>query len=371
MLLARREASRRAVSRNSPDIPRIALRFRGGLGDHIIGARFLRDLQAEAGAFEFDVFTERTQLTQWLLGDFPGLGNCYPAGLWKNAHRYYPLAAEINQLFSPIYRAAHWDTIGRVYPRLEKICKSTRTFLDEMQVCIQHQPYLDGHLARVARFMNSNRLNLMQTVCGLKCLGHELPLKLAPNALKKFGVEGRPYITAGNGVDEEFEWSAPATKLYPYFDDVLAKLKNRFPTLSLIQVGANNSIPLRNVDACLVNKTSLEEVGALIKHAILHLDSEGGLVHLASCVGTRSCVIFGPTSKEYFGYADNLNIGPATCGDCFWTSKHWLKNCVRGFEKPRCLYELTPDFVCESVEPYIIQELSVGTVGTKITEEIA
>ena len=74
-----------------------------------------------------------------------------------------------------------------------------------------------------------------------------------------------------------------------------------------------------------------------LRGAIFHLDNEGGLVHLASAMGTRSCVVFGPTSSRYFGYPGNVNVDPGFCGGCWWITETWMNHCPRGFATARCM----------------------------------
>jgi hypothetical protein len=331
--------------------PRIAIRLRGGIGDHIVGARFLRDLQAAAGHFDFDVYTPRIPVASWLLSNFPGYKSCYyDQYLWRAAHRDYPLALEVNQLFLPVFETADWIVISRRFPKLAEICHRACEQLEALEPCARYHPFLDGHLARVAVFMGAARYNFLHKLCGIEYGGDRLSLKIDECAAAKFGLAGKRYITISNGFDAFFNSRTErATKVYPHSESLARLIKSRFPELTIVQIGSDTSVPLPPADLNLINSTSLSEAAALLKHAEVHIDSEGGLVHIAACVGTKSCVLFGPTGPDYFGYPGNINIGPATCGNCYWINSTWMNGCIKGFDKPACLDQLAPAGILEHI----------------------
>lgn len=351
--------------------PCLGIRTRGGLGDHIVGARFLRDLQAEVGYFKFDLFTPSTEIGRWLFSSFPGFRNCYcDQYLWRRAHQYYPLALEINQLFVPAFKTADWSEVGHHYPKLLEICFVVEKQLEPLEACSRYHPFLDGHLSRVAVFMGARRHNFMHKLCGIQYRGDRLNVKAEEGAIRKFGLLNQRFITISNGFDAVFNHrTSRPTKVYPHFGEVIKSVKDTFPTLKIVQVGSQTSVPLEYVDLNLISSTSLMEVTSLIRNAELHIDNEGGLVHVAGCVGTTCCVLFGPTDASYFGYEMNLNVGPAICGNCYWITKEWMNSCVRGYETPRCLSELSPAQVYERIHPCLSKKFMRGAVGLVASAE--
>jgi 2-polyprenyl-3-methyl-5-hydroxy-6-metoxy-1,4-benzoquinol methylase len=87
----------------------------------------------------------------------------------------------------------------------------------------------------------------------------------------------------------------------------------------------------------------------VIKHAACHLDTEGGLVHLARAVNRRSVVMFGPTPQGFFGYPHNNNLAPAKCGDCWWVTPTWLVDCPRRTAGPLCMASHSADLISKQV----------------------
>jgi ADP-heptose:LPS heptosyltransferase len=116
-----------------------------------------------------------------------------------------------------------------------------------------------------------------------------------------------------------------------------------------VQLGSSSSIPISGVDINLIDKTTIEEAAGLIKHALLHIDNEGGLVHVARCLGVRSCVVFGPTPAEYFGYPENINFRPLECGGCWWINETWMDQCPRGFDIPKCMESHLPATIASAI----------------------
>ena len=75
----------------------------------------------------------------------------------------------------------------------------------------------------------------------------------------------------------------------------------------------------------------------MIKHSLCHIDTEGGLVHLANAVHTRCVVLFGPTPVEFFGYPQNINLEPSGCKACWFATQNWLIECPRHTSGPECM----------------------------------
>jgi ADP-heptose:LPS heptosyltransferase len=130
-------------------------------------------------------------------------------------------------------------------------------------------------------------------------------------------------------------------------------LRAQSPGLRFVQLGSRTSEPLLSVDVDLVGRTTLPEAAAIIASSILHIDNEGGLVHLARSLGVVSVVVFGPTPAAYFGYPANINIEPPFCGGCWWINQTWMDHCPRGFVEARCMSEQSPESVATRATTYL------------------
>src|ERR1700688_258420 len=174
-------------------------------------------------------------------------------------------------------------------------------------------------------------------------------------------AHGRKYVTVHNGVDNDslrnlaFDNAVQPTKLLPMaiWKEVVGKLKSAGVTT--VQLGQREDILIQGVDYDLRGKTTLLEAAAVLKYAACHLDTEGGLVHLARGGHSRSIVLFCPTSVRFFGYPQNINLVPAVCGNCWWTTPEWLKECPRHTVGPECMTGHSADTIVENALAIIAQ----------------
>lgn len=179
---------------------------------------------------------------------------------------------------------------------------------------------------------------------GIDYAGDQLAIGSDDTALERFGLTGRNFVTVHNGFDTNFVIAGQrATKCYPHFAEVATGLKAARPDLIVVQIGTTTSDPMPGVDLNLIGQTSLREVAGLLRATALHLDNEGGLVHLAACYGRRSLVVFGPTPSDYFGYPHNINVDPVRCGGCWWIDELWMDRCPRGMAQPECMFTQPPE----------------------------
>src|SRR5262249_42323213 len=144
-----------------------------------------------------------------------------------------------------------------------------------------------------------------------------------------------------------------STKKYPHSAQLAALLHTRFPGLAIVQIGARETSTPISAEFDLTGKTTLGEAAEIIRRAALHIDNEGGLTHIARCLGITCCVIFGSTPVDYFGYPANINMRPPFCGGCYWSTPEWMVECPRGFAEARCMSEQPPEAVLEAVTPFL------------------
>ena len=353
----------------------IALLVTGSLGDHIAAGRYVRDLATYASPFVFDVYSSRPAAARWLFSAFPTCRACYDeATSWDENRRNYKLGLWINQFVS--IDRDNYDPAGlrAANTALADVAKTIDNAEAQYDLFITTSPRTDGLLARRASFLGVGRNRISHTISGLAYGGDEFDMGRLAGVLERFDLDKRRYVTVHSGLDLDYSFlpntvSAPSpdrsTRAYQGFDKVVALLKAEFRELTVVQLGGQSSQPIPRADMHLMNRTSLGESAELLRGAMLHLDSEGGLVHLAAAVGTKCCVVFGPTPVDYLAYKDNINLPPPVCGDCWWVTDDWQSNCPRGLAKPQCLSERTPDSIVEAARPAIQLGLSAGKRGLR------
>lgn len=191
---------------------------------------------------------------------------------------------------------------------------------------------------------------------------YKIPIQNEEKTLKKLNLENSKFITIQRSVSASYN-NSTNNKLWPkeYYQDLIYKLKELFPNYKFVQIGANNknfNTNFTGIDKNLQGKTSLEEIKVILKHSSLHIDIEGGLVHLRHALnGGPSIVLFGPTSQNIYGYSENLNLRTNACRKpCEWITNDWMTHCPRKIDKNICMKSLTPDFVFNEIKNFIEQK---------------
>jgi Glycosyltransferase family 9 (heptosyltransferase) len=339
---------------------RIAIAITGGVGDFIVAARFLRDLIAHTGPLSFDVFSSSPARAKWVFGTISGNTNNYHDILFGQLKQEYALALRLNQFAIVYEESVKWRDVkshDRLVGVVANLVKS-RSMIDPF---IDRHPYMDNFLAQVAVFYDQPRHTFLHFLAKIPYGGDRLELSVSDACLRRCNLRPRTYVTIHNGFDPGFVISGKrATKCYMQFDEVVKHLRELFPELLFVQIGAETSEVLSECDMNLIGKTTLPEAAELLQNALIHLDNESGLVHLASCLGTRAAVVFGPTPSDYFHYKSNVAIEPVVCGNCWWITRTWMDACAKGFPEPRCMTEQQPASVA-SAAAALISEVR-GTV---------
>jgi Glycosyltransferase family 9 (heptosyltransferase) len=328
--------------------PLIAIKITGGIGDLIVIARYIRDLLAESEPFRFDIYCNSITV-KWVFHNVPELRSVYSEFLFERLKHEYPLALWISQFVLFYGETANWGLL-REHKKLVEVLQNISRSRRGIEPLIAAHPYLDGYLAQKAVYSNCRRANFLHKMSKVQYGGDKLELLVAENVLEQYGLRAKQYLTIHNGFDPAFVITAKAaTKCYHQFGEVVRLLKAEHREVKIVQLGSSSSIPISGVDINLIDKTTIEEAAGLIKHALLHIDNEGGLVHVARCLGVRSCVVFGPTPAEYFGYPENINFRPLECGGCWWINETWMDQCPRGFDIPKCMESHLPATIASAI----------------------
>ena len=160
------------------------------------------------------------------------------------------------------------------------------------------------------------------------------------------------YITVnyGNGDSESSEgiakcWSKES------FESLIRDFRNKYPNTSIIQLGGKNAYRLKGADQFVLGE-DFRFVLHTLKNSLLHIDIEGGLVHIASQLGTKCIVLFGPTVPDYYGYEENINIRSGDCREC-WGLYSNVNRCARDMKEPICMKRITPEMVSAKIDEYM------------------
>jgi len=161
------------------------------------------------------------------------------------------------------------------------------------------------------------------------------------------------YITINYGNGSSAQKMTAVAKEWPleYFHEFVRLFKKTYPSIKVVQLGTKNAFKVTAADNYIFGE-SLELAKYVLKNALFHLDIEGGLVHLATQLGTKCIVLFGPTPVQFFGYKQNVNIVFEKCNGCYCLYDD-INQCARNLKEPECMYSITPEIVMEAVESIV------------------
>lgn len=336
----------------------IALRYGSALGDAIIAKKFYEAVVSFAPGCLADIYTPYgSKNIKAVYTGAEGIFNIIDdAGvLYEQNKSKYMMALSVTNLV----RIDSFDTV-----KCEQVSAKFKNFVDNMSKKIQKYGLRLGE--GCDRFLHYRRTAFLGQNCYtgynqfsdyLNIQDTKVTIPLMPVS-EVFELPPMPYVTVnyGNGSAK------------PGFDKVIAKqwpfdhvevfvqlLKKQYPQLKVVQIGMKDAPKIADADVYCLGR-SLETVKRVLQGAVLHVDSEGGLVHLATQLGTKCAVMFGPTPVSYFGYSQNINIVSPQCTGCYGLYED-INSCARKQGESDCMKAITPELVLQAVNSYLCQKL--------------
>ena len=334
----------------------IAFNIGGGFGDDLIFANYLYCLKKKYNGIKliFDVFFSLGYKLSSDIFEEGDLCRKIYEGTEKLQRSYYDCA-----IWFCRYPKVEWvseDKIKRLSPELFNYLTRCQNNYQNNRYLFDNSPELDGYSAQYCILKGKTRIQQpdFDDTLGIK-KDFDYPMFIRGNQFKFLednGIDGK-FITIHRGNDTTY--SGDAVKLWPLssFNILVKELKKRYPGYLIVQIGVSRDRcpEIDNIDVDLVGKTNMNDVKCLLKYASLHIDSEGGFIHLRKILkGGPSVVFFGPTDMRFYGYDDNINIKGDGCDTpCEWVTKNWMTVCPRGYGKPPCMYSIEPIYVIDTI----------------------
>ena len=330
-----------------------AVRLTGGIGDIIIHRRFLEKIAERCPNSDFYIFCAVPKQGRWVFGNVPYVKAISPLEVFPGfQRRYADIVLHMHTFAFFDEQHCNFGKIQSLDPFLLEMFSSAREKRKSWDQFIESHPSLDGAFARQAVVLGFNRYNFISHLLDIPvpefALNLPTDMSRADKLEKKFGS----FITINTGFDNYYIiGTRTATKCYPkeYWERLAVLLKTKYPDLRIVQLGNKTGQHISGVDADLSGKTTLAECAGILKMSRLHIDIEGGLVHICASIGTRCITLFGPTSVEYFGYPQNIKLRDDGCPDCWWSTQTWMECCPRKYPRPECMYKLMPEKVLDAV----------------------
>lgn len=327
------------------DKNKIAVAFEagGGIGDIIRASAIIHRFSTLYPKVCFDVFINNTETGEFVFGESKNVRAIYPEHMLILFVRCYDIVYRTLQIAQPVFR-----TVNPITDELSRVRTKVKKIIDLYSACSENSFYT---IANKAVEKGLSFMDILGLTAGLEDLSSQ---KISLSMKGENPFAGKRYITVSNGRDPR-AGDIISTKCWPneYWESLLKKIKDAFPNFLIIQIGTINTYKLKNADHSLLGETTLHEVTAILRGAMLHMDCDCGLVHIAHALGVPSIVLFGPSNADYVGYKSNTNISAPFCGNCWHLRQNWDICCPLGYEKAKCMYSITPDLVFDSVNKII------------------
>jgi len=331
------------------DTVKIAYQIVGSMGTYIIYLKLLEEIVRVCPNCSVDVFCKIGQ-AKWFYEKHPNVRSLREYNELKSEKDKYDVVLKIGHVVR--LERLFYNKVNRLCPELaDKLRRLHDKFLN--YYCNLNTHHLKDNLfIRKAGFLGINRFTALghNGIFDLSDKRVNIPLdKNYEDAFNNLKLD--KYITFNRGAACIPGENREQTKIWPreHFDTFILEFKSKFPNIKVVQIGAGDLEKLNGADRHYMGE-NMELVKYILKNAVFHLDCEGGLVHLATQLGTKCIVLFGPTSLQYFGYEQNINVSTNICNDCRWIAADWMVNCYRNGEKQICINSIAPETVLEKAE---------------------
>lgn len=335
--------------KNTDEYIHIAFCPAGGLGDYIISKKILEEI-SDMAPVKITVYCEVPAYGNAVYGNEPNvLVEQYEK--FEKERKGYDLALQIGHF---VY-VKNWNR--------ERVCRLGSALYvsiayivenwNDLYVHIRKQCYMEKIQFERCRILGLNRwteLRMGKAFCiSQKSVKIELGQE-SYEAWRALGLFDKKYLTLNYGADK-MRKDQMQIKVWPkeYYEKFIQLVKKKNKEIEIVQLGDLDAEKIIGADRYLFGE-DLELVKWVLKNSSCHIDCEGGLVHMATQLGTVCAVIFGPTPYHMYAYEQNINLVSKQCNGCMGTNENWAYQCYRNAAKPICMYEVLPEQVYEEIK---------------------
>ena len=332
---------------------KILLRIQGAIGDNVISLAFYEAVARLADKSVIDIWGEGQWYVKHVFFGLPNLGKVLEKTN-ESTSRGYDVIIELRFAAKLIQynEASTRESAPQLAEAIDKLFALQKTDMVDLHVF----QYANRVLVNRAKFLGLNRYTLMDWGGIFGIDSKNVSLLIRDGAESHFAELRLPekYITFNYGAANPLHSEKPQTKqwLPEYHSELNRLLKQQFPDIEIIQTGSKDVIKIKGADRYILGE-DLEVTKLMLKNALCHFDCEGGLVHIATQLGTKCFVVFGPTPIWFLGYEQNTNIAPKICGECKGLIPDWYTRCYKGYDIPACMLSIKPDEVFELMKSYL------------------
>lgn len=335
----------------SDAIVHIAFHPTGGMGDYIISGSVLHEIR-ELYNCAFVIYCEKQHFGNAIYG---GIDNVdivrYTYDIFEKERIKYDVALEVEHFV----HIRNWDKerVNMLTPQLAKKIEYIEEEWSRLYVNIPTQCYRERIQFERCKLLKLDRWTELRMGEAFSIDSKMIPICLLDSFRDKVNSDndfGGEFITINYGCDA----MVPGKKqLKMWSKDELERLisiihENK-RSISVVQLGARDAEKIPGVDKYVLGE-SLELIKWILKKSKLHIDCEGGLVHLATQLGTKCAVIFGPTPIWMYGYEQNINIVSDGCSGCMGLHENWAYECLNNNEYKECIRKIIAEDVYERIK---------------------
>ena len=338
-----------------PNLPQdklnVLLHLRGGLGDcasHWVAVRALRKQLPQA---VFYYFTDSPDAAQLFMKE-DAFNHILPSGQIPYRH-VYDMACELCISWKTVH--VNQSRVKELAPQFMPILQTSLGRQKSLGFFLQDNYLLDDALGRFLYHKGAKWLEAQRYLSALDfdvCETGLLPDEVLHKDIAKYGLKF-PYITVHSGINAAFNiGNKTPLKCWPVekWEEFLMLFKQKFPHIQIVQIGGKNSPHFSKADLCLVGKTALGELPAILQGSRLHIDGESGLVQLTRWLDTKAVVLFANTAPSLFALSKNINLAANKCDHCMWLEgPSWHTACLLGYPACANMQAHTPQQVLEAV----------------------
>ena len=328
----------------------MAIQIPSGIGDVIISKRLIQQLLTYTNDLNIDIYCSN-ELAQVFYDENDNINSILTpqVEMFNKVYPQYDIAISVR--FYITFYSFKYDEIKKQDAFFADLISSLYSATEEYNSSCAVNERLRIFYER-ANYANKSVFcypNYYEKILGIRDSNVYVPLR--EEWQKEFERQHiYDYITVnyGNAID-----SSNVSKQWPLekFSKLVYKLKKHYHRMKVIQLGALEADKILNCDEYLLGK-NLELVKYVLLNSLLHIDIEGGLVHVATQLGTKCVVLFGPTSMNAFGYPQNINIKAGDCHNCCGVESDIYK-CARHLDIPACMDAISVDMVYKEVDNYL------------------
>lgn len=331
----------------------VAISMMGGVGDYIVQKKFVEMMLELDASIKIDIFCSRNiDFLKFLYSDTKQINSImYNLGTrFETLKTKYNVAIEMFGTGMSVKFECLNNNNKQINNKLYKVLKNIKKNTDKVDIDITKPIYIECFRSIYRGENCFKRLKFGESDLFIKEYVHIPEGKESIQEYMETKLSRYITVNFGNGNTHN---TMRVAKSWPKanFEKVIAGIKREYPDIEIVQIGAKGADLLSGVDRTFFGK-SFSLVSQILKNAMLHIDIEGGMVHLATNLGTKCIVLFGPTQIEYYGYKQNINIKAGNCHNCCGLYPD-VNKCARGMEEPECMYSITPDLVLKKLNKYL------------------